>query len=87
MRDETKTTERRRSMTDPMPDLTKMTSVEQAALLRTSVVEWNTAVAAARREQPSWRADLTGANLAGVQHGRALLWAWAEADAEGDDDA
>jgi uncharacterized protein YjbI with pentapeptide repeats len=157
-------------------DLTTASPAEQAALLRRSVVEWNDAVRASRRQQRYWRAylgcaDLTGARLAGarlagarladadlgghkltgrhaslgeaagypvlmlaadnpeghllragcwtgtlddaveralqeaeeegmdrealtrreaeavVQHGRALLWAWAEADAEGEDDA
>ena len=59
--------------TTSTPDLTKMTSIEQAALLRRSVVEWNAAVAAARREKPAWHANLAGANLADADLARANL--------------
>ena len=45
-------------------DLTKLDRVALARALRElPVEEWNAAVAAARRAQPYWRADLSSANL------------------------
>ena len=53
-------------------DLTTASPAEQAALLRRSVVEWNDAVRAARRQQPYWRARLGGASLAACAAAPAL---------------
>ena len=51
-------------------DLTKLDRVALARALRElPVEEWNAAVAAARRAQPYWRADLSSANLSSANLG------------------